>query len=458
MLQRIKSLLHFLGVDRAVFYCNATQMLRLATGPLTMFLVLRYLTPEVQGYFYTFSSIVAMQVFLEMGFSQNILQFASHEFAKLHFTPQNSLEGDPRAKSRIISLGRLAFKYYLIASLCMMVLIGAGGYLFFSLSGSHGVHWQGAWWIIAITASLSLALNPAWALLEGCNRVVEIARFRLWATGLGFLVNVASFILGAGIYVTAIAAAFSLLFSFSYILWFWRPFLRQFCTHPEGEKISWKNEIWPFQWRIAVSWISGYFIFSIVNPVVFFFCGAADAGRFGMSFQIMRMVSGVAMSWVSTKAPRFGMLMAEKKWTELHHLFRRSTVQALGMGIFGVVGLLAAVPLAGFYFPQVPVRLASMPAMTWMGISIITQILVSSLAFLLRANKQEPYMGISVWNAILSVLFMLPMARFWGIDGVALGYMLVAIIMAVPAVLIYREKWREYQRGDALRMVSPLKS
>jgi len=27
-----------------------------------------------------------MQVFLEMGFSQNILQFASHEYAKLQFT------------------------------------------------------------------------------------------------------------------------------------------------------------------------------------------------------------------------------------------------------------------------------------------------------------------------------------------------------------------------------------
>lgn len=448
MIERLKKLLRFLGIDRAVFYSNATQITRLVTGPLTMVLVLRYLTPDIQGYFYTFSGIVAMQVFLEMGFSQNILQFTSHEFAKLRFTHAMTLEGDRRALSRLISLGRLAFAYYTAASLLMMLLIGIGGHLFFSHSGSHGVAWQGAWWIIVITSSLTLAINPAWALLEGCNRVVEIARFRLWSTALGFLVNAVAFVAGAGIYVTAIGSAFSLLFSAVYIVACWRSFLTQFLTPPQDEKISWLHEIWPFQWRIAVSWMSGYFIFNIVNPVVFYFCGAASAGRFGMSFQLVRMITNVAMPWVSTKAPRFGMLIAEKKWRELDSLWRRSTIQACGIGALGVAVLLVAIPVSSYFAPQLPQRFAPLGVLAWLGCATIIQIWIGSMALQLRAHKQEPYMWISVWSAVLSVLFIFTFIRFWGLYGVAIGYTLVGWVLIIPAIKIFYNKQHEYRSGS----------
>src|ERR1039458_2265519 len=216
MLKKVHQFRRWAGVDRAVFFSNAAQMLRLVTGPITMALVLRYLTPEIQGYFYAFAGVAAMQIFLEMGFSQNILQFASHEFAKLRFTPAQKLEGDPVAKSRLISLGRLAFGYYAVAAVIVLFAIGIGGHVFFTISGNHGVAWQGAWWMIAVTAAFSLAINPAWALLEGCNQVAVVAQFRFWAALASFAVNAVALIAGAGIYASAIGAVFSLLLSVSY--------------------------------------------------------------------------------------------------------------------------------------------------------------------------------------------------------------------------------------------------
>ena len=72
-------LLAKLGVTRAVGWSLLAQGVRLLTGPLTMVLMLKYLTPEMQGYAYAFGSVLAISIFLELGFSQNILQFASHE-------------------------------------------------------------------------------------------------------------------------------------------------------------------------------------------------------------------------------------------------------------------------------------------------------------------------------------------------------------------------------------------
>ena len=444
----MKNGLRFLGIDRAVFFSNAAQVIRLITGPITMVLVLRYLTPEIQGYFYTFSGIVAMQVFLEMGFSQNILQFASHEFSKLHFTPQKTLDGDPIALSRIISLGRLAFCYYTVAALLMASLIGIGGHLFFSLSDSHGIHWQGAWWMIAVTASLTLAVNPVWSLLEGCNRVAEIAQFRLYSSIIIFLASVVAFVSGAGIYIPAITSLSSLLISILYIFFFWKSFLLQFTNPPQHGRISWFREIWPFQWRIAVSWMSGYFIFSVVNPIVFYFCGAANAGRFGMTFQIVRMIAGVATPWISTKAPTYGMLIASKQWEKIETLWRRNSIQSVSITALGIIALLAAIPIASNFFPHLPNRLASMQATAWLGLAIVVQQIVYAMAILLRANKQEPYMGTSIVGAILTVALISLFAPRWGVDGVSVGYSLTAIIMFFPAFWIYRRKWQEYKSAE----------
>jgi len=451
MIRRFHQFRRWAGVDRAVFFSNAAQVLRLVTGPVTMALVLRYLTPEIQGYFYAFAGVVAMQVFLEMGFSQNILQFASHEFAKLHFTPSRMVEGDSVAKSRLISLGRLAFAYYAVAALIFLFIIGIGGHIFFTLSAHHHaadhiVAWQGAWWMIAVTAAGSLAINPAWALLEGCNQVAMIAQFRFWVTLASFGVNAMALIVGCGIYASAIGAVCGLLFSLGYLATRWRPFLGQFFDPPKHGIVSWPEEIWPLQWRIAVSSLSGYFIFDIINPVAFYFCGAVEAGRWGMSFQLVRMIGNVAWTWVYTKAPRFGMLVAARAWGEFDSLWRRSTLQAFVVCVFGEALLLAIIPIIGHILPKVPPRLAPFGVNAWLAGAAIVQLLIFAMATELRAHKRDPYMWLAVANAVLSVGLILPFTRYWGIYGEAMGYTLAIWVMLVPAYKVYRIKQIEFRR------------
>lgn len=446
MLQRLHQFRRWAGVDRAVFFSNAAQLLRLVTGPITMALVLKFLTPEIQGYFYAFAGVVAMQVFLEMGFSQNILQFASHEFAKLHFTATQTVEGDPVAKSRLISLGRLAFGYYAVAAGLFLLAVGIGGHIFFTISGKPGIHWQGAWWMIAVTAALALAINPAWSLLNGCNQIAVVAKFNFWAALASFTVNALALISGAGIYASALGAAFSLLFSVGYLVWRWRHFLSQFLERPQHGEVSWAKEIWPFQWRIAVSWMSGYFVFDIINPIAFYFCGPVAAGQLGMSFQLVRMISNVALTWIYTKAPRFGMLIAARSWKEMDALWRRSTAQVFIFYTLGLITFLVAIPYAGYFFPKLPARLAPFAVNAWLGGAMVIQVLVGCMAMELRAHKREPYMWVSVATAVLSVAFILPLVRYAGITGEAMGYALAIWVVFIPAYVIYRVKRLEYRR------------
>ena len=59
----MKKLLTYMGVDRAVAYTLAGRGWSLLAGVVTLILVVRYLSPDKQGYYYTFASLVAMQIF-----------------------------------------------------------------------------------------------------------------------------------------------------------------------------------------------------------------------------------------------------------------------------------------------------------------------------------------------------------------------------------------------------------
>jgi O-antigen/teichoic acid export membrane protein len=251
---------------------------------------------------------------------------------------------------------------------------------------------------------------------------------------------------GAGIYVSAIGAAFSLLLSAAYLGLRWRRFFAQFLTPPRHGRVSWKHEIWPFQWRIAVSWMSGYFIFDLINPVAFYFCGPVDAGRLGMSLQLVRMITNVSLTWSYTKAPRYGILIASRAWQELDALWRRSTLQTFAFCLLGIMAFWVAVPVAGHFFPKIPARLAPMGVNLWLGGAMLVQVLTNCMAQELRGHKREPYMWLSVLNAGLSVAFILPLTHFYGILGEAIGYALAIWAVFLPAYKVYAVKRMEYRK------------
>ncbi|MBT6902530.1 MAG: hypothetical protein HOA32_16150, partial [Nitrospina sp.] len=75
--------LRWIEVDRAVAFAILVKVWSLFAGPVTLYLISIYLSPEIQGFYYTFLSLIALQSFVELGFYIVITQFASHEWASL---------------------------------------------------------------------------------------------------------------------------------------------------------------------------------------------------------------------------------------------------------------------------------------------------------------------------------------------------------------------------------------
>ena len=435
MIARLISFLrHRLGMDRAIAATTITQLMRFVTGPVTMFLLIRYLTPEEQGFFYSFAGAVGIQVFLEAGFAQSITQFSSKEFASLRFNRQGLLTGSPAALSRLRSIFHKANRYYSIMAAVLGVALATGGYFFFSSKADHGVQWMIPWFVISFCAALGFLLTPFWALLEGCNRIAEVATYRLWFTLAGFFVTAIGLLTGLGIKVSALVAATSLIFPIGYLFLRWRPLVFQILRPPGAEQVSWGKEIWGFQSRIAGTWMSRYFLESGIAPLAFQLSGPIIAGQTGMTFQIIRLIGGIANSWTAIRIPTWGILAAKGKWEEIDRSWAIAARRNISICVLGLLLFLLCLPVLGWLWPAAyhrflpPAQVAGF-AIGWMLYSIW---LVSM--HYTRALRKEPYtfLHLAVGLVFVSGCFMVN--NLWAPATIPIMFALVHLPAAFIAV------------------------
>ena len=249
---------------------------------MTVLLIARFLTPNEQGYYYTFYSLVALQVVFELGFSFVVLQLAAHERARLTFAPDGRIEGDPVAHSRLASVLQKSVRWYSVAAVLMVATLLPTGLYFFGAHQHAGVAvaWKGPWCLLVVAAALTFQLDPVFAFVEGCGFVSQIARMRLGQAVLGSLLAWAAMATHHGLFSPAMLilgqATVQLAFLSRAKL---RRLLMSLLRHPvDGNSVGWRQEIWPFQWRIAITWLSSYFISAADHPGTVLLPGA-DSGR-----------------------------------------------------------------------------------------------------------------------------------------------------------------------------------
>ena len=455
VLATCRRLLQTMGVDRAIGFTVIGRAWLSIAGLVTLAFVGQCLSPGEQGYYYTFGSLLALQVFVELGLTNVILQFASHERAYLNWTPRGVLEGDPDAKSRLASLLRLALRWYGIAAFAFLAVLLPAGFVFFTrcASGQSEVGWQWPWAGTVLATAGVLVLVPVLAFLEGCGCVAEVARFRVFQA---IAANVAlwlALLAGAGLAAASVFALANLLAAVCWLLTSQRRFLADLLAVRVWQKIAWRDEIWPYQWRIAVSWLSGYCIFQLFTPVLFAYQGPAEAGRMGMALTLAGAVSSLGASWLTTKAPRFGNLVSLRRFAELDALFLRAVKQAIGASVFGGSLVVSLVVLINAFHHPLAFRILPPLPLTLLVLATLANTLVSAEAIYLRAFKREPFVVVSLLNAALVGPWTYFVGRWSGALGMMVGYLLLggAVGLGLGSWIFLRRRraWHAEFRGGS---------
>jgi hypothetical protein len=426
----LRRFLNRLEVDQATFYALCLRVWQFLAGPVSILMIATFFSEDVQGYFYTFAYLMALQSFFELGLHIVIINVSSHEWVHLRLDDQGHIVGDPAALSRLASLARWLLNWYTVAAVLFVIGVGSVGGWFLARKDAGTIEWLPPWIALVLMSGAMLWQLPLVVLLEGCGQMRAVNQFRVFQAMTGNVVVWLCMALGGGLWSAVAAAGVQVAWNMLLFVRF-RRFFSAFWKWPSEIRFDWRTDVWPMQWRLAVSGILGYFAFAFV-PVMFNYHGAPAAGRMGMTWQLATVLQAVALAWVQTRVPLFGQLVAKRDFRELDRVFFRLTQVSFAV----VVGGALAVGFAVWGLHWKGISLASrfldpMPtALLLLGITLYH--IPHCQAFYIRAHKRDPLFPLSMTvSALLGVSIWWIGSRY-GPLGAAASYLLIVAIVVVP--------------------------
>jgi hypothetical protein len=338
----------------------------------------------------------------------------------------------------------------------MVLILAPLGIFFFSrhaASGTAQVAWLGPWLAAILSSAVGLWCTPFYSFLEGCGHVRAAAAMRLRQAIVGSVLAWAALLLHHGLYSPALVIAgyigTGLLFLCSH-----RRLLEGLLRHPVREAaLCWNREIWPFQWRIAVSWMCSCFTVQLFMPILFALRGAVEAGQMGMSISITAFMTGLALSWSSTKTTPFGRMIARREFQQLDRMFLRTLIQS--MAVFGTMALSACgvAVLLPALAPRLAARMVVPQLFAVLVLAAGSNCVVQSMAILLRSFKCEPFLMQSIVVAAITLVFAAITAARWGNAGATFSYFFATSVIGMPyAGAIFVRARRGYLSRIALAL------
>ncbi len=447
-----------LEVDRAVFFALLLRAWQLFGGMVSLILIGLFLRPDVQGYYYLFAALMGLQSFFELGFNIAITNLSSHEWARLTLDEHGRIAGDETALSRLVSLGRLIFKWYGVASLLFVVCVGVGGAAFIAIRpatpeflpqiGETAVDWKGPWTALVMLSGLLLWTLPFNALLEGCGQVATVYRFRV---AQAISANIAVWVVlatGGELWAAAAATAARLATDLVLLGVRYREFFRPFLSSSKRDRMDWQTDILPLQWRLAVSGVFGFFAYYLFTPVMWAYHGKVVAGQMGMTWTLVTTLQMAALAWVQARVPRFGVLIAKRDFPELDRIFKRLTAISLVVVIAGSLGIWCCILLLNQFAPSFAVRLLDPLPTGLFLLAIVVYQVPHCQVFYVRAHKHEPFLPVSIVASSAIGASVWWLGAEWGPVGAATGYLAVVTLIILPCHTYLWQRCRKQQPSN----------
>jgi len=439
-----------LAIDSAVFYSILGRLIQTIGSLVTLFLLARNLTQVEQGFYYTFGSLLAIQIFFELGMNSVITQYAAKEVSSLELTGFG-YEGEQRIISRLAGLLRFCVLTNIFLAAILYLTLIAVGYVYFehNLPKYTDVSWNYPWLVLALSTTLTFFISPLMSFLEGLGEIKGIAKYRVIQLAVSSVANWTLLSMGARLYSLGLA---SMLGSFSLLLivllsyrlrisWLWKQNV--------SDRISYFVEIFPYQWRIAISWISGYLIFQLFNPIVFAADGPVTAGKLGMTLAALNAILSISFSWTSTKIPKLTALIARRSYSELDLLFKKTVIgsgMANGLLLLALVVFLLLLDVMDIKISGTRLidRFLSIELVLILCVPIFLGNLTGAFATYLRCHNKEPLLANSIVMAILTCLSTLLFGKIWGVWGVVVGYSCLTLLMFPWIIFVFIQKRKEW--------------
>lgn len=412
------------------------------TGLVTMFLIARYLSPDLQGWYYTFTSISAVYTLFDLGLSVVLVQLSAHLFSRLSWISLGRIEGIQ--SEGFLKLTHQSVRFYVRLALLYLLIITPLGTVFFSykaLDFASIIQWISPWISLVIFTALNILTLPFMAVIEGSGKVKEVYFLRTIQNLLGSVCLWLALIFGYKLFALSMLPAVSFLAVLVWLIYS-KPYLLEISFARSSENFHWKHEVWPLQWRVGLSWIAGYLLTQIYTPILFHFDSAKVAGQMGLSLTIANMLGLLAQSWIARRVPDMGKSVANKDWDTFDRVFKHDFYISLLMYSVGGVALCLFALVLNHetgYGERI------LPIVPFIGLLIVVFVnhITGALASHLRSYKKEPLVMVSLISTLITIPIALYGASTFSATGVVAAILFVQILFTLPMTVYY---WLKFNR------------
>lgn len=393
-----------------------------ATALFAFFCVAWAFRLEEQGLFFVFLSLGTLVQLGEFGLTYAVMQTASMVAA----SGAAAQMAEFRHQARRIGVCLLS-----LAAVCV------GGLGAFMLAGHAAVSWAGPWLAFVVAVAVAQFMQLELALIEGSGLVTVAWRLRFMQEGLGGCAFVMALLGGAGLWSLCIYWGARAALAWA---WLGASDSRQ-VPMPAGRRpFSWRLQVWPFQWRMGLSGLSGFLIFQAFNPILLMTQGSGVAATFGMSLALMNMLLLLTTAWPLSQAARYGHLLTLRQFDVLEIQFRRMWIRSLALAGIAVAVLLSILLWIGAHQPLLAARLADMQTTATLLAAALVHHATACFAVLLRAERREPLLTVTVVGGLLGVIALWFVAH----HGIARDIALTHLAFTLIGLLIVLQKYRRF--------------
>ncbi len=437
-----------IGLDAGVSFAALTRGWGVLGAVVTIWLVVRSFSPILQGYWYGFFSLLVLQQLFQMGLTVVVQQFASHEWAHLRAI-DGSILGERSHRSRLASLIRLSRQGFRVMSVVVFVGLVLAGHLMFGGRGDMDLSWIEPWYALSFAAALSMLVLPMSAILDGTGNVAPQHRAQFVGGVAGSVAGWVAILAGMDLYSVAVivgvrSALVALMLARPY-----RPFARLGLDGAVGATVGWK-ELWPLQWRLTLTWLTGALMYQSMVPLTFILVGPVAAGQMGVLNQVLQAVIGIGGVWLVSAQPRMGQLAAMRRHEQIRRLTRATAIRSSATAALVGVSALSIVIIIDWARPDVSARFGSPWLVAVLVLTAVAMQPTSAMVAAVRFQKKEPFILLGVVSAAVSIGVMALGATWFGLPGVANGFAGVVAFLIIPwSVAIYRKEMaKEEARGS----------
>lgn len=441
---RVVGWLDSMGIDKAVLFTISSRGVQAGGALFSIFLVSIYLTNAEQGYYFTFGSVLAIQVFFELGLSSIISQYVAHEMAHVSWDSSTEISGSVDRLSRLSSLLHFFVKWFAVSSILLFFILLSLGIIFFTKFGnlSDNVSWLYPWIIITFSTSCLLFMSPFMYFLEGLGKVKEVAKIRLLQQSLQILILVLSLTGGLKLFASPLANLLSMIVLPTYLYFSKnRNILENIWKKLSFERVNYRKEIFPMQWRIALSWSSGYFMYQLFNPIIFAHDGPVAAGQMGITLAVLNGILTIALSWINTKIPLYSTLIARNQFSTLDSFFYKTLKQVALISLVMIGGYVIVVYYLQAIKNPLGSRFLEFTPLLMLSLTTYANLYISSLGIYLRCHKEEPLLRYSLVMALLTASSTIILGYNYGVIGITAGYTFLTLFVGlVWATMVFNKK------------------